>query len=112
MMYRHGDYVYPADLPRRFVCRVAAAQSFDVGRGTSQILKLEPLTGPWPAGTQLVRLDAQVRRAGKPRRRERLVPERAHPAPEIRRAFRVTNAMIETCGLTPTQVGKRLASAT
>ena len=69
MMYRHGDYVYPADLPRRFVCRVAAAQSFDVGRGTSQILKLEPLTGPWPAGTQLVRLDAQVRRAGKPRRR-------------------------------------------
>ena len=61
MMYRHGDYVYPADLPRRFVCRVAAAQSFDVGRGTSQILKLEPLTGPWPAGTQLVRLDAQVR---------------------------------------------------
>src|SRR5207245_2668881 len=29
-----------------------------------------------------------------------------------RRAMRAANAMIETCGFTPTQVGKRLASAT
>ena len=89
MMYRHGDYVYPADLPRRFVCRVTAAQSFDVGRSISQILKLEPLTGPWPAGTQLVRLDAQVRpvrtpglwRAGARRPSIRRTALGPHPSP-------------------------------
>jgi hypothetical protein len=60
MMYRQGDYVYPSDLPRRFLRRVSVAQSFEVGQGTSQILKLEPLAGPWPAGTRLIRLDADV----------------------------------------------------
>jgi hypothetical protein len=60
MMFRLGDYVYPADLPKRFLCRVTGAQSFDVGQGTSQILRLEPLAGPWPEGTRLIRLDANV----------------------------------------------------
>ena len=62
-MYRLGDYVYPSDLPRRFLCRVAAAEDFDVPAGTSQILRLEPLEGPWPQGTLLVRLDKAVRAA-------------------------------------------------
>ncbi len=62
-MYRLGDYVYPSDLPRRFLCRVAAAEDFDVPPGTSQILRLEPLEGPWPQGTLLVRLDKAVRAA-------------------------------------------------
>jgi hypothetical protein len=62
-MYRLGDYVYPSDLPRRFLCRVAAAEQFDVPAGTSQILRLEPLEGPWPHGTLLVRLDKAVRAA-------------------------------------------------
>jgi hypothetical protein len=62
-MYRLGDYVYPSDLPRRFLCRVAAAEDFDVPAGTSQILRLEPLEGPWPHGTLLVRLDKAVRAA-------------------------------------------------
>ena len=62
-MYRLGDYVYPSDLPRRFLCRVAAAEDFDVSAGTSQILRLEPLEGPWPQGTLLVRLDKAVRAA-------------------------------------------------
>ena len=60
MMFQQGDYVYPADLPKRFLCRVTGAQSFDVGQGTSQILRLEPLAGPWPEGTRLIRLDANV----------------------------------------------------
>jgi hypothetical protein len=62
-MYRLGDYVYPSDLPRRFLCRVAAAENFVVPAGTSQILRLEPLEGPWPQGTLLVRLDKAVRAA-------------------------------------------------
>jgi hypothetical protein len=62
-MYRLGDYVYPSDLPRRFLCRVAAAEDFDVPAGTSQILRLEPLEGPWPQGTLLVRLDKAVKAA-------------------------------------------------
>lgn len=62
-MYRLGDYVYPSDLPRRFLCRVAAAEDFAVPAGTSQILRLEPLEGPWPQGTLLVRLDKAVRAA-------------------------------------------------
>ena len=62
-MYRLGDYVYPSDLPRRFLCRVAAAENFNVPAGTSQILRLEPLEGPWPRGTLLVRLDKAVRAA-------------------------------------------------
>ena len=62
-MYRLGDYVYPSDLPRRFLCRVAGAENFNVPAGTSQILRLEPLEGPWPQGTLLVRLDKAVKAA-------------------------------------------------
>jgi hypothetical protein len=73
-MFHPGDYVYPADLPGRFLCRVAAAEDFDVPAGRSQILKLEPLEGPWPEGTLLIRLDKAVEGA-PPRRR---VSTRAH----------------------------------
>jgi hypothetical protein len=58
MMYEPGDYVCPSDLPRRFLCRVEQVES--VGDGFSQILKLEPLEGPWPGGTRLIRLDGAV----------------------------------------------------
>jgi hypothetical protein len=60
MMYAPGDYVCPADLPRRFLCRVVGAESFHVSSGESQILKLEPLEGPWPSGTCLIRLGGAV----------------------------------------------------
>lgn len=57
MTYQTGDYVYPADLPRRLLCRVEAAERLDLGSGTGQVLRLEPLEGPWPPRTSLVRLD-------------------------------------------------------
>ena len=60
MLYQPGDHVCPSDLPRRFVCRVEQVESFKVGEGLAQILKLEPLDGPWPAGTRLIRLDGAV----------------------------------------------------
>ena len=59
-MYQPGDCVYPADLPRRFLCRVAGAENFSTGAGISQILRLQPLEGPWPAETILIRLDCAV----------------------------------------------------
>ena len=62
-MYHTGDFVYPTDLPRRFLCRVTEEESFRVQTGTSQILKLAPLEGPWPEGTLLVRPDVWVRSA-------------------------------------------------
>ena len=63
MTYRSGDYVFPTDLPRRFLCRVQKAETLILGDERSQILGLEPLEGPWPAGTTLVRLDPSVVRA-------------------------------------------------
>ena len=60
MLYQRGDHVSPSDLPRRFLCRVEQVESFKVRDGLAQILKLEPLEGPWPAGTQLIRLDGAV----------------------------------------------------
>ena len=57
MTYHTGDYVYPSDLPRRVLCRVVQAEALDLRSGSAQVLKLEPLEGPWPAGTSLVRLD-------------------------------------------------------
>ncbi len=60
MLYQPGDYVCPADLPRPIICRVEDVESLRVGREVSQVLKLEPLEGPWPAGTRLIRLDATV----------------------------------------------------
>ncbi len=60
MVYRTGDYVCPADLPRRFVCKITQAERIDVGSSDSQILKLRPLEGPWPPRTVLIRLDSGV----------------------------------------------------
>ncbi len=57
MIYQCGDYVYPSDLPRRHLCRVCKAETLGVRDGRSQILKLEPIEGPWPQGTTLIRLD-------------------------------------------------------
>ena len=59
-MYHAGDHVVLADMPRPFVCRVVAVETFHVGAGRSQMLKLAPLHGPWPADTILVRLDDSV----------------------------------------------------
>ena len=63
MTYRTGDYVFPTDLPRRFLCRVAESETLVVGRERCQILKLQPLEGPWPPQTTLIRLDPSVMRA-------------------------------------------------
>ena len=60
MIYQPGDYVYPADLPRAVLCRVSKAENVHVRTGMAQILRLEPLEGPWPAVTTLVRLDEYV----------------------------------------------------
>jgi hypothetical protein len=62
-VYQLGDYVYPADLPRRLLCRVAATESGRTRTGAFQILTLEPLEGPWrgwPDTSQVVRLDEDV----------------------------------------------------
>lgn len=62
-MYQLGDYVYPADLPRRMLCRVADAESGCTRSGTFQILTLEPLEGPWRQWADtgpIVRLDEQL----------------------------------------------------
>ena len=56
MDYHVGDYVVPTDLPRSFVCRVDQAESTRVPSGSTQVLRLVPLGGPWPQGTVLVRL--------------------------------------------------------
>jgi hypothetical protein len=63
MAFRPGDYVYPADLPRRLLCRVASTESGTTRTGAFQILTLEPVDKPWtewPEGTLLVRLDENV----------------------------------------------------
>ncbi len=63
MAFRPGDYVYPADLPRRLLCRVTSAECGTTEGGAFQILTLEPLERPeseWPDGTLLVRLDEHV----------------------------------------------------
>ena len=83
MIYQNGDYVYPADLPRPVLCRVAKAESLDVRSGTAQVLRLEPLEGPWPPGTSLVRLDHFVVPA-----RPRELWQKSPPMPERRRGQR------------------------
>ena len=56
MTYEPGDLVYPADLPRRVLCRVLEVEVFAAGSGISQLLRLEPLEGQrWHPGTSLVR---------------------------------------------------------
>jgi len=66
MAFRPGDYVYPADLPRRLLCRVATAESGRTRTGAFQILTLEPLARPWsdwPRPDLIVRFGEAVRRA-------------------------------------------------
>ena len=65
MAFRPGDYVYPADLPRRLLCRVTCAESGRTRTGPFQILTLEPLGKPWSEWHEaplIVRLDEDVRR--------------------------------------------------
>ena len=86
MLYQPGDYVCPSDLPRRFLCRVEQVESINVGEGLSQILKLEPLEGPWPAATCLIRLDDAVTPALRELwRRRGLVRPSAVERPRVRR---------------------------
>ncbi len=62
-MYQPCDYVYPADLPRRWLCRVAHAEEARTADGAFQILTLEPLEGPWRSAPEpqfVVRFDADV----------------------------------------------------
>jgi len=84
MTYHTGDYVYPADLPRRLLCRVRDIESLSVRSCPSQILKLEPLEGPWPAGTELIRLDEWV----IPARPRRLWQDALRPGRVVRPAGR------------------------
>src|SRR6266852_2845456 len=97
MLYQPGDHVCPSDLPRRFLCRVEQVESFNVRDGLAQILKLEPLEGPWPAGTHpRVVATARARAAscrraaetaacgGRPRRRLRgKITRRPGPLPRV-----------------------------
>ena len=64
MEFQAGDYVYPADLPRRLLCRVMAVESGRTRTGAFQILTLEPLEKPWsdwPRPNLIVRFDDGVR---------------------------------------------------
>ena len=66
-MFRTGDYVFPVDLPRQLLCRVAQAESAQTRSGVFQILTLEPLQGPWRdrhPTDPVLRFDGDVRRAG------------------------------------------------
>jgi hypothetical protein len=63
MGYRPGDYVYPANLPRRVLCRVAGAEDGTTDTGAFQILTLEPLEGPfrgWSGANLILRLGDDV----------------------------------------------------
>jgi hypothetical protein len=44
---------------------VSETERLNVRDGRGQILKLNPLEGPWPAGTFLIRLDKSVRPANQ-----------------------------------------------
>ena len=80
--YRPGDHVYPTDLPRRFLCRVDAV---DHASDDFELVRLEPLEGPWPPGTQLLRLADSLRPAPQRARRcavdRRRSAERRKPRP-------------------------------
>jgi hypothetical protein len=56
MTYEPGDLVYPADLPRRVLCRVLRAECIHIGGSPHQMLRLEPLEGQhWHQGLSLIR---------------------------------------------------------
>ena len=81
MIYQPGDYVYPADLPRAYLCRVRRTETLGARGSRAQMLRLEPLDGPWPAGTELVRLDDAVLPARPRQLWQRPTPPRPrHPA--------------------------------
>ena len=67
LTYGPGDWVYPSDLPRRFLCRVTDAEQIRITGGLFEVLALEPFEGPWPPGTRLVREATAVRPAEPPR---------------------------------------------
>lgn len=95
--YEVGDFVIPVDLPRIFVCYVTNA--YPIGQEDDQLLELQPLDGPWPIGTLLIRMDHMVRmaspvevalaqsvsrhRSGEDRRRDRLPRVDAYVATSI-----------------------------
>jgi hypothetical protein len=60
--YEVGDFVIPVDLPRTFVCYVT--NTHPIGQEDGQLLELQPLDGPWPIGTLLIRMDDMVCVAG------------------------------------------------
>ena len=63
-MYRPGEHVWVADLPRRLMCRVTETETVQGPAGTFQILELQPLGESWwPPQTRLFRLDDAVQRA-------------------------------------------------
>jgi hypothetical protein len=62
-MFQAGDHVYPLDLPKRYLCRVVSTEEWKVHGKACQVLKLQPLEGPWPKGTLLVRADKNVERS-------------------------------------------------
>jgi len=69
MVFRPGDYVIPADLPRRLLCRVTSTETGTTRDGVFQILTLEPVERPWsewPDAERLVRFADGVRRAPRP----------------------------------------------
>ena len=74
--YEVGDFVIPVDLPRIFVCYVTNA--YPIGQGDDQLLELQPLDGPWPIGTLLIRMDHLVR-AACPVEIEVALPALRHP---------------------------------
>jgi hypothetical protein len=53
--YLPGDYVIPADLPCRPLCRVDAAEGGEAGDGPFQILTLAPLEDPHRAWRRMPR---------------------------------------------------------
>ena len=56
MRYEPGDLVYPADLPRRVLCRVMRVERTQIAGTPEQMLRLEPLEGQnWHAGVSLIR---------------------------------------------------------
>jgi len=89
-VYGTGDYVYPTDLPRPHLCRVTEIEEFCIGAGISQLLKLEPIKGPWPEGTRLIRLNTSVVPAGRPGVRAGLArrPGRAKCSSPVRSSAR------------------------
>jgi hypothetical protein len=72
MTYQRGEYVYPSDLGRPFLCRVVDAERLHLTGAVAQLLKLRPLEGPWPKDAVLIRFADGVRRTRGPEPGRRL----------------------------------------